>query len=85
MGAVWFVIGILILVVAVGGTALYLYLRKQRASAERSQRFKIAVLAQENRRDAALMKDKNSPDAYIAEREILKIKQRYISGETEPL
>lgn len=85
MSGIWVLLGIIVVVGLVGAVVVGSYIEKQRQRELRSERFRVAILALENKRDGALRKEKDSPDAFIAQREIEKIKQRYVDGEEYPV
>lgn len=80
MGGVWVAVGILAMVVGIFGVVVVSYIRAQSKRSLRDRTFRAAILEQENKRSRALMVGKDEPDAYIAEREILRLKERYAAG-----
>lgn len=83
MGGVWVALAVLSVVVIVLGVIVVSYIRTQSKRALRDRTFRAAILEQENKRTRALMIGKDEPDAYIAEREILRLKERYAAGKDD--
>ncbi len=78
------ILGVIITLVAIiVAVILVAHLRSRAARALRDKTFREAILKQEAIRDRALLIDKNHPDSYIANREIIRLKARYGAGEKD--
>lgn len=72
-----------VVVVSVTAGIVVTHVRGRSRRELRDRKFRAAILEQENKRDRALMIGKDEPDAYIAEREIIRLRERYIAGKED--
>ena len=79
------IIAVIFVVLLFAGIIVFSYLRAKTKRDARSERFRVAITAMEIKRDQALLKGDNNPEAYIAQRELLQMKQRYVDGKENPV
>ena len=79
MGVLWFVVGIIILVLAVGGVVFYSYMKNSSATAMREKNYRRELAAIENRKAKALLAG-DAFKANLADKDAVILRDRYIAG-----
>lgn len=79
MGVLWFVVGILILVVLVGGGVFYSYMKNTSSTALREKKYRREMVAIENRKAKAILAG-DLFEAHVADTDAVSLRERYIAG-----
>lgn len=83
MGALWFIVGLLVLVVGVGTAVMVTYVNRSSASSKREHAYRKAVAALEVRKAKALSVG-DAFEVHVAEQEAVALRERYIAGKDLP-
>lgn len=83
MGALWAVVGILVVVVAIGATVIVRYVTASSRSSSRDVAYKKAMVALENKKARGIL-EKDDFAVHQADREAVALRDRYVAGKDIP-
>lgn len=79
MGILWFVVGLIILVLLAGGVVFYTYMKSSSQTALREKNYRKQLAAIENRKAKAIMAG-DSFESRLADQDAVALRERYIAG-----